>query len=184
MNIFYKIYLKNKNKKQYKNYIHDHKMNVLKAFYEMLECKELDNIVKNSSILYPLWLRVLEHDDSKYSKEEFEPYRKNFYPINQEEKEKNKEAFDKAWEHHYLVNDHHWQHRQNNKEEQELSTETKLACLENVLDWLAMGYQFNDRPYQYYEKNKDNIILPECQKKFIEMIIYEGIDKKFIQEEK
>ena len=45
------------------------------------------------------------------------------------------------------------------------------------MDWLAVGYTVNDRPYQYYEENKDEIILPQPEKDFIEKIIYEGIDK-------
>ena len=75
------------------------------------------------------------------------------------------------------MNDHHWQHRQND-EDKELDTETKLACLENVMDWLARGYQFKNRPYQYYENHKDGITLPSKQKEFIEYLIYEGIDKR------
>ena len=44
-----------------------------------------------------------------------------------------------------------------------------------------MGYAFNDRPYQFYEKNKNEIRLPKAQEEFIEKIIYEGIDKQYIK---
>ena len=54
-----------------------------------------------------------------------------------------------------------------------------LDCLENVLDWMAMGYTFNDRPYQFYEKNKEKIKLPKAERDFIEKVIYEGVDKKY-----
>ena len=177
MNKIKKWFIKRKKIKEYKNYIHDHKMNILRAFYEFVNCKPLEKIMFDSKILFPLWDRVVKHDESKYSKEEFEPYRKQYHPVDAQEKALNTLAFNKAWEHHYQTNDHHWQNRQD-WPNVELDIQTKLACLENVIDWLAMGYKFNDRPYQYYEKHKEEIKLPQKQKDFIEYLIYEGIDKE------
>ena len=96
------------NENKYKEYIMNHKLNVEKAWQniknnpeciELIEkymcvdsaCDVIDDLVKN-------------HDTSKFGKEEFDAYRKNFYPISPEEKESNKDAFDKAWEHHYTNN--------------------------------------------------------------------------------
>ena len=59
--------------------------------------------------------------------------------------------------------------------------QTQIDILENVCDWLAMGYTFGDRPYQYYEKNKDKINLPKKDREFLEKIIYEGIDKDYVK---
>ena len=84
---------------------------------------------------------------------------------------------------HWKNNRHHWQARQFDVCEANLTKEQILDCLENVLDWMAMGYAFNDRPYQFYEKNKNTIKLPQLQQEFIEKIIYEGVDKKYIKEE-
>ena len=181
MNIIKKFILIKKKEKEYKTYIKIHKQNILKAFYEILNCEELTELIFNSDILPLLYDRVLNHDNSKFSRKEFNAYRKQYYPIDIQEKKLNKLAFEKAWHHHWIHNDHHWQNRQYWTEEWELSTKTKLACLENVIDWLAMGYQFNDRPYQYYEKHKNEIKLPSCQIKFIEYLIYEGVDKKYIK---
>ena len=160
---------------QYKCYIEEHRTNVMKAFIEMTDCEELNYIFMDEYIYWSLMSRIENHDMSKYSKEEFDAYRKNFFPINQ--KENNKEAFEKAWEHHWKTNDHHWQNRQDNKG---LGLNSYIAVLENVCDWLAMGYKFNDRPYQYYEKHKNEIKLNEEDRAFLEHIIYEGIDKKYI----
>lgn len=180
MNIINKILIKEK-EKEYKKYIKYHKQNILRAYIEFLNCEELKEIIYNADIFSPLYDRVLKHDDSKYSKEEFDAYRKQYHPINEQEKRLNKLAFEQAWLHHWTNNDHHWQNRQYWAEEWALSNKTKLACLENVIDWLAMGYHFNNRPYEYYEKHKDEIKLPLCQTKFIEYLIYEGIDKKYIK---
>ena len=48
---------------------------------------------------------------------------------------------------------------------------------------MAMGYKFNDRPYQYYENNKNNITLCEDERKYLEDLIYNVIDIDYIQKE-
>ena len=164
----------------YSKYIKEHKENIDRAFYEMVMCPDMEWIGWDDELCYQLKQRVDKHDDSKYSEEEFDAYRKFYHPISQEEKENAKKDFDKAWEHHWQTNDHHWQNRQNDNAET-MTIEQQLACLENVLDWMAMGYKFNDRPYKYYERNKDTIIMPKIQKDFIEKVIYEGIDKQYIR---
>ena len=168
---------KEKQKRLYNAYIYKHKKNVLRAFYEMLQCHDLEWIMQDPDIYKPLWIRALDHDDSKFDPEEYDAYRAHFFPIDKEEKEENAAAFEKAWEHHWKNNDHHWQARVTWKDE-DFNINTELACLENIMDWLAMGYEFHDRPFEYYEKNKDKITLPEKQKQFIEKCIYQGIDKK------
>lgn len=174
-------FLKKKQEKKYKKYILQHKKNIIKAFYEMINCKDLEWILGDAKIIKAFWFRILEHDDSKYDEEEFIAYRKNFFPINEEEKINNIENFKKAWQHHLEHNDHHWQHRIDWKD-CDFNINTELACLENIADWLAMGYHFHNRPFEYYEKHKKEITLPQRQKEFIEKCIYEGVDKKFIKE--
>lgn len=171
-----------KQEKKYMKYIKEHQENVRKAFEEI---KENPVIYQRYSgeILDALWERVLIHDKSKYSEEEFIPYRKNFYPINAEEKEENKPDFDKAWEHHWKNNSHHWQYRKNKTSFDKNNKEEVLDVLENILDWIAMGYKFNDRPYQYYENNKNNITLCEDERKYLEDLIYNVIDIDYIQKE-
>ena len=174
--------LKKRKEKAYKKYIFNHKKNIIKAFYEMIECKDLNWILQDTKIIKALWLRILEHDDSKYEKEEFDAYRKNFFPINKEEKINNLKNFERAWKHHVENNDHHWQHRVSWNDDH-FNTNVELACLENIADWLAMGYHFGNRPFEYYEKHKEEINLPKKQKEFLEKCIFEGIDKKYIKKE-
>lgn len=159
---------------QYKKYIEEHISNVREAYNEMINCPDLMDYL-NEEVCARLFERVQWHDSSKYSKEEFEGYRKYFYPINEMEKMSSKSLYDKAWEHHYMNNDHHWQHP-SRQEDSDLTLDRKVAILENVCDWLAMGYKFKDRPTDYYNKNKDKINLPTKDKEFLEKIL-EGIDK-------
>lgn len=53
--------------------------------------------------------QIRQHDASKWSEAEFWPYAINFYGSD-EQKDANKEAFDRAWLHHLHHNPHHWQH--------------------------------------------------------------------------
>jgi len=179
MNLISRIWKKHKNKKLYLKYIMEHKSNILKAYDEMLKCKDLEWIMQDPLIQVRLLIRAHNHDDSKLSKAEFNAYRKHYFPVDIKEFNDNAEAYQQAWEHHKNTNDHHWQARVNWKDE-DFNINTELACLENVMDWLAVGYKLGDRPYEYYEQNKDKIILSKKQREFIEKCIYQGIDKKYI----
>ena len=168
---------KKKKEKQYKKYIKEHLKNVKIAYQEEILNNPYIYLLVDKEILNKLYQRVLKHDESKFSKEEFDAYRKNYYPINDKEKEENKNNFDKAWEHHWKNNSHHWQYRQNKKTFNINDDDEILDVLENVLDWIAMGYKFKNRPTEYYEKNKNQIILCEKEKKFLEHILYDIIQK-------
>ena len=136
--------------RQYEDYIEEHCNNVKKAFEELIN----KDIPETREYLNELHKKIQNHDNSKYSNEEFDAYRKNFYPINEQEKEDNKEAFDKAWEHHYRNNNHHpeyWLDDQGNLKpfSEQNEREVRLAYLEWVCDLQAMGYKFNDTAYKY-----------------------------------
>lgn len=98
---------------------------------------------------------VKNHDLSKLSKEEFVQYREFFYPIDKKEKEDADIAL--AFDNHLNHNIHHWQ------------TWTKhvdypyadIYLVDNIVDWMAMGFEFGDTAKEYYEKNKDKIEMPE-----------------------
>jgi hypothetical protein len=165
--MFEKIKIKLK-EKEYEKYIYEHRENVRKAFVELTTCPDLDWLI-TEDLSYELFKRIEKHDLSKYSDEEFDAYRRYYHPISQEEKDNAKKDYEEAWEHHLTVNDHHWQHRQ--YMENTLTEEIQLACLENICDWLAMGYKFNDRPIQYYNKHKKEIRLPETQIAFMEKVM-------------
>lgn len=169
-NLITKIRIKRK-EKEYIRYIVDHKNRVMDAFVEVLGCPSLSYLWEDLDFYNDLVDKITCHDDSKFSIAEYDAYRKKFYPIKEEFC--TQEEFDKAWKHHLTLNDHHWESRAaaNHKI---LTREDKLAILENVCDWLAMGYNFGDRPCQYYDKVKEEIIsggLPNQDRKFLEFII-------------
>lgn len=171
-----------KKEEQYNEYLDNHRKNIERAYTEIIECPffhqlDFENLEED------LWVRLKLHDLSKYGKKEYDAYRKNFFPINEKEKEENKADFKKALEHHWQNNPHHWQCRQNKENFSKKNLHDVLDTIENVCDWLAMGYEFHNRPYQYYEKNKDKIILNEKERQFLEEIIYE-VDEIYVRTER
>lgn len=140
---------------EYKQYINNHQANVWKAWIENLSSFIVYFNIDNTISLNKA---IIEHDASKHSKEEFEPYRKQFFPVNDKEKEGNKESFDMAWEHHYKNNPHHWNYWVD--EETNIPKEMDDENIVHMLcDWMGMGMQFNNTAAEYYEKNKDKINL-------------------------
>lgn len=174
MKILNKIMIKFK-EYQYKKYIEEHRNNVKDAFTEIIMNNEIYTFIQEHNLYEDLLIRIENHDLSKYEKEEFNAYRQYYYPTKTEKKNISniERAFNEAWEHHYLNNDHHWENRQNNTDV------NILAILENLCDWLAMGYKFNDRPYLYYNKVKNKIKLNNDDRLLLEKFI-NIIDKDYI----
>ena len=141
------VKFKNKNN-EYEAYIIKHIKQVQLAFTLL---KSDLRLILTDTQLYTLQNNIEDHDESKFSAEEFEPYRQWFFP-NPGEK-KNKEMFDKAWEHHYMVNDHHPEHWVKDGIAYPMSI---LATAEMFCDWLAMSIKFNTVPSDWYWKHEKN----------------------------
>lgn len=155
---------------RYMRYIMKHRKNMADAYKEMTSCPEILEL--GNEVLIMLKQRVVLHDITKLMNDEFDAYRKHFFPINKKEKENNLENFNRAWQHHYDVNAHHWQHRRHKTDFNKKDPVQVVDVLENVCDWLAVGYTYKNRPFQYYEKHKNVIELCPAEKEFFEYIIY------------
>jgi hypothetical protein len=155
---------------RYMRYIMKHRRNMADAYKEMTSYPEILEL--GNEVLIMLKQRVVFHDITKLMNDEFDAYRKHFFPINKKEKENNLENFNRAWQHHYDVNAHHWQHRRNKTDFDKKDPVQVVNVLENVCDWLAVGYTYKNRPFQYYEKHKNVIELCPAEKEFFEYIIY------------
>lgn len=144
--------------REYLDYIERHYDNVQRAWEELREkCKDMW-IIRTDITYWALDALIKQHDESKLSKEEFFAYRQYFYPVAGEVKDK--KAFEEAWEHHWKNNDHHWQNWTKEFGDKH-SDAAELSLFHNIIDWMAMGYEFGDTAQEYYENNKDKINLPE-----------------------
>lgn len=134
--------------RDYLDYLEEHIENVRKAFIELSgKCSGMawggDDMTWHT-----IRQQVCFHDISKLTKEEFVQYRDSFYPVKEGDKEKS--GFDAAWENHKKLNHHHHETAAN-----------YLDIIHMVIDWTAMGYKFGDTAQEYYEANKDRIVIKE-----------------------
>lgn len=172
--------------REYGEYVAEHRENVKKAWEIMKKTpacmKYLSDIVlqKSSAMSLDMLIMTLDssievHDLSKYGTEEWDAYRANFYPVDEFEKESNKYLFDKAWEHHYTTNLHHWDWwaKNDKKDSMGLAYVVEMCC-----DWIAMSMKFGGTAYHWYKNQKD-IILGDKQKEWTESLLklYYNIEK-------
>lgn len=85
--------------KEYKDYVIAHKARVMK-FADWLE-DNLPDIFEGVD-LDTFWDLIREHDDSKFSEEEFEPYAQKWFGDGKKTFE-----YEEAWKHHWMNNEHH-----------------------------------------------------------------------------
>lgn len=186
------IFMIMKKEAEYKEYITTHINNVKKAWEMMRESKGCMNIIKKSidnyiipnsilsldGFIYAEDLFIKTHDHSKFSLEEWDAYRRHFYPISDKEKEESKEDFEKAWVHHYTVNTHHWNHWYKNKKN--VNAMDLISVVELCCDWIAMNMVFKGTAIDFYNNRvvnckdpNEQIYLGDKQSKIIYDILTE-----------
>ena len=148
---------------EYKQYIINHKRRV-KQFADWLK-ENLPELFEEPGV-EDFDELIAEHDQSKFSEEEFEAYAEHFYGSKDNDFE-----FDKAWEHHWQNNEHHpeyWGGRDM----------PYIYILEMLCDWGSFSIDKGDMTElidYYYSKAKDDEekdLSPNTQK-----IIEEILDK-------
>ena len=145
--------------REYLDYLEEHINNVEKAWNVFKEkCGDIELIFKGVDETF-LYLQVKNHDVSKFSENEFVQYRRSFYPIIEDEYNHD---FSKAWDHHKKENSHHWENWTKRKQ-----SGWRIHCAHMIIDWMAMGYKFGDTAQSYYEKNKDEIKIPDYAMDFV-----------------
>lgn len=144
---------------EYMEYINTHIANVQRAFEEISN-KLLTKVDKSDPIYEAIMIlrnRISSHDESKYSDEEFEAYRKNFYPINDEEREENRDAFELAWKHHYASNSHHPEHWIDAYGDP--INMSVADVIEMICDWESFKYIDKGSAKEWWEKRGNSIVI-------------------------
>jgi len=156
----------------YLKYVLEHKKNVFKTCWKR-----------------KLYLHAILHDVSKFSPQEFMPYAEWFYGYHgvKLEKEYNHEQlnngmscvsnnyleckrnFDKAWEHHYKNNPHHWNYWLDEKGIPQRMDSKYLSQM--ICDWEAMSLKFGGFAQEYYLNNYHKIKLERDTRIKLEMML-------------
>lgn len=181
---------------EYLSYINEHRMFVVQAFYDLFGNGKIYTLPEGISkedwycAVEVVDANIKNHDMSKYSDEEFEGYRKYFYPTTQEsteaaeipdvQNEINSE-FEKAWIHHYTHNDHHpmyWRDEDGNPKNMPL-----YAILHMICDWQGMAYKFNSNVVDWYNSKAaldDKNAMTEYTRNIVEDLLLAIYNKEII----
>ena len=135
--------------KEYEEYIKEHIQNVRNSYNDRKSKIQLV-LGLSEGDMQELENRIKNHDNSKWSNDEFDAYRRHFHSVSDKEKKDSEEDFKKAWKHHYMVNDHHPEYWKN-------TNIPNIAIAELICDWEAMGRKFGGNPLEYFEKNKTKL---------------------------
>ena len=164
------IHCENAEDLQYIEYITEHKNNTYKAFLNVksLLLQDLETFPDISE----LDNQIQEHDFSKFSKEEWEPYRNYFYPT--ENNPKDEAAFDMAWLHHQHHNPHHWQHwtlLRDSGETVGLDMPVNYV-IEMLCDWHSFSAKDpTSTAYDWWNKNRNKMIMSAATIQLVEKYI-------------
>lgn len=112
-----------------------------------------------------IWQGII-HDLSKFSKEEWTPYVYKFFGPYDVLPPDLEQCFNKAWEHHYTYNAHHWEHWVFNCIE--IAIPPKYLK-ELIADWRGFGLmRGKDDSKEFYLSKKDTIRLHPTSRKWVE----------------
>ena len=157
----------------YPQYIQSHMNAVRIAFYHLkgigafagFSDEEIDKAER----------KVLKHDHSKMSDEEWDAYDAYFYGTNRSWDVV--EEFERAWLHHIHENKHHWQHWVLIPDggDRELRAIEIPDCyiIEMICDWASFGVSHGNlsEVVNWYIEHKDGIIMHEASRSKLEGIL-------------
>jgi hypothetical protein len=149
---------------EYKKYIDSHRARV-KEFADWLKTN-VPEVFEDVDIGH-FDAVIAEHDESKYSVEEFEPYA-NFW-ANDKDHYDYDPAYEAAWEHHWMTNEHHPEHWLGNDM-------PLIYILEMLCDWGSFSIakkDFRELSNYYYEEARDDDEknLSDATKEIVEEIL-------------
>lgn len=161
-------------KAQYDDYLESHISNVIKSWFTIghdLAITDTDMTIEEIQALED---EIEDHDQSKYSPEEYEAYLNWFYPIDGDESNRDEDEFNRAWSHHQRENPHHYQHFILVKDDGEtiFLDMPEKDIIHMLCDWHS--FSANDpqsTAYNWYADNQGKMKLSDNTKAFIDRVI-------------
>lgn len=154
---------------EYLAYLDQHISGVKQAWYQFLASVVLEQFPDYYS---ECERAILSHDASKYDEDEFCAYCNYFYPCPGYPKDQ--DEFDRAWLLHQKRNPHHWQYWilvHDEGEAEPLQMPISEIC-NMVCDWHSFSKRDpKSTAYSWYQKNKDNMILDDTTRSYVEFFV-------------
>lgn len=168
----------------YDAYLSEHIGNVNKSLHWMMDNLPLSSIEKQA--LEDAMLTA--HDESKYSKEEYEPYDNFFYGGNRSFKVCG--DFDYAWLRHQHVNPHHWQYWALINDDPGAEHQIKALPIplnhifEMIADWWSFSWMHDNlfEIFKWYREHAPYQIMNQESRDIVEEILKKIWDVLIMQE--
>lgn len=162
---------------EYDNYLNEHIGNVATGLNWMLQ--NLPGRLFNQSDFELALSNAEQHDNSKYSIEEYPAYDAYFY--GGEKTQEVKDDFDYAWLHHQNGNPHHWQFWVLIEDDKKNGGGLSLRALEMPLcyvyemiaDWWTFSWRNNNlmEIFEWYDGHREVMVLHEKTREVVEKIL-------------
>ena len=124
-------------------------------------------LVAQECAWFGLWRRGLTHDLSKLLPSEWFPYVERFYGAG-----RGGEAFSEAWQHHANRNRHHWQYWvMGGVDDNRVLDMPSAEVREMVADWIAMGRARGTCARQWYEENRQQMVMSDRTRREVESLL-------------
>lgn len=156
----------------YSNYLEEHIDNICNAYAWIKErLPEVTEPISGEEE----WNILKLHDESKYTREEYDAYDEYFY--GKEKTPEIEEAFNQAWLHHIHQNGHHWQHWllvNDGPSEGIMALDMPYyEIVHMICDWWSFSWKtgYLDEIFDWYDKHKDHMKLSDKTRKTVEDIL-------------
>lgn len=157
----------------YNEYLKKHRDGVSEVYHSVMEPILLEQGV-SPSLLHTIEQLIIDHDASKYGEHEFNAYRDHFYDPENNPKSNNVK-YDHAWNHHQKSNPHHWQYwcLINDVDEPQVQPLDMPFeyIIEMLCDWQSAGKFYGNSALDWYNKQKNKMILSEHTRDIVEKYI-------------
>lgn len=169
----------------YDEYLAEHIGNVNKGLHWMLDNLGLSQEEKNA---IETAMTEFNHDESKYSTEEYNAYDKYFYGGNRSYKVV--QDFSYAWLHHIHQNPHHWQYWVLLEDDPEAGLPYKTLPIplpyifEMIADWWSFSWKSGNlfEIFNWYAEHRDRQYIHPESRKIVERVLEKIWDILLMQE--
>ena len=169
----------------YDQYLAEHIGNVNEGLHWMLDNLALSQEEKSA---IETAMVSFNHDESKYSTEEYDAYDQYFYGQNKSYAVV--QAFDYAWLHHIHQNPHHWQYWVLLEDDPEAGMPYKTLMIplpyifEMIADWWSFSWKSGNlfEIFNWYAEHRDKQYINEESRMILERILEKIWDVLLMQE--
>lgn len=158
----------------YHNYLTNHIDNVRKAYETFIKPVLTSKYNKTNAEMHEIEEEIANHDKSKWSEEEYEPYALHFYPPKGHTSEEFDDRYNVAWLHHQKNNPHHWQYWVLIRDESKIvPLDMPFKSIVAMLaDWSSFQFiRNNSSAHKWYEEMGDSMILSKNTRKIVEDLL-------------